>query len=572
MRNVRLKFLQRILLFVSLLGALIVLNLIWVIPTIRATYTSASVLALETVERARADVEFSLETIQRDFMHASEEIALDPKREKIVAELLLKQNPIIKSVGVAGNDGKETFLVDRIDFIAPADLHDYSAQSYFAAARGGRSAFGDVFISPASEPHIMLALPIMRAGTASGVLVGEINIRDLVSAIHTPETEQGHVYVVDKNGFQIIHPDLTETLRRPNFMARPIINRVVTQRVLANGLASDDAYVNEQGENTFTVGMPVAGADLSIFFETPRRLALAGIRQVIVFAAITVLLGSLALFMIMRASSRLQDFNARLNELLQENYEVGKMMVRRDLELTRANARLEELDQIKSEFVSIAAHQLRTPLTGIRWSYQAILDGETGSLNPEQRRLLESGLGATLRMVELVNDLLNVARIEEGKFGIRLVRQPIAPLITRLVERYAELAQRKGVIFSYTPAAGPSPDILLDEEKITIVLDNVLDNALKYTEPGGKIFLRIAVQEKCLLMEVADTGIGIPKSQLHRVFTKFFRADNALRFHTAGTGLGLYVVKNIVEKHGGAIEIASNIGKGTVFRITLPVV
>jgi len=571
MRNVRFKFLRRTLFFISLLGAFIVLNLIWVIPTIQATYSSASVLALETVERARGDVGFSLETVQRELAHAAEEIAFDPARQKIAAELLLKQNSVIKSVGVAGTDGRETFLVDRFDFVAPSDLHDYNGQNYFAVALTGVSAFGDVFISSASEPHIMLAVPIAPGGIVSGVLVSEINIRDFVSAIHTPEIRQGHIYIVDKKGFQIIHPDLSETLRRPNFLARPIVNKVVTRRAVADGLASEDAYVNEQGENTFTVGMPVAVADLSIFFEQPRSTALAGVHSVIVFAAITVLLGSSALLVIMRGRSRLESFNVRLNELLKENYEVGKMMVRRDLELTRANARLEELDEIKTEFVSIAAHQLRTPLTGIRWSYQTLLDGESGAMNQEQRHLLESGLGATLRMVDLVNDLLSVARIEEGKFGINLRKQSVAPLLTRLAGRYAALAGQKGIAFS-SILSETLPDIAFDEEKMEIVFDNVLDNALKYTEPGGAIALKVFYEKGSMHVEVSDTGVGISKNQLHRVFTKFFRADNALHLHTSGTGLGLYVVKNIIEKHGGSVIVESVEGKGSKFSVTLPIV
>ena len=261
--------------------------------------------------------------------------------------------------------------------------------------------------------------------------------------------------------------------------------------------------------------------------------------------------------------------NASLRGLLKENYEVGKMMVRRDLDLTRANARLEELDTIKTEFVSIAAHQLRTPLTGVRWSYQTLLDGESGAMNQEQRRLLESGLGATLRMVDLVNDLLSVARIEEGKFGIHLLKQPLMPLLTRLAGRYAALAAQKGIIFSSVLSA-TLPDIPFDEEKMEIAFDNVLDNALKYTEPGGAIALKVFYEKESVHVEVSDTGVGISQGQLHRVFTKFFRADNALRLHTSGTGLGLYVVKNIVEKHGGEIDVKSEEGKGSVFVFTLP--
>ncbi len=600
MHGSRVTFVQRILVFLVALATLVVLNLIWVVPTIRTTYSSASVLALATVERARADVTFSLETMQNGLVDAAEEIAFEPERKKIVVNRVLKYNPAIKSLGLAGRDGKETFLLDRFKFITSADFQDYSAAPDFSAALQGVSTFGEVFISPELEPHIRLAIPVSRAGVIDHVLIADINIRDLVSAIHTPEIKEGHIYVVDENGYQIIHPNLSEILRRPNFLSRPIVKKVVQNHVVADGLASDDQYVNERGQSTFTVGMPVSIADFSIFFETPRSVALAGVRQVIIFAGITVLLGALMLVVIIRSRGRLQFLNIQLNDLLKENYEVGKilvrrdreltaanvrleeflreldsvgkMLVRRDLELTRANTRLEELDEIKSEFVTIAAHQLRTPLTGIRWSYQILLEDATGVLTSGQRRILSGGLGASLRMINLVNDLLSVARIEEGRFGFHFTLQSPTAMIAHAVERFGKMAGEKGIAFVPELPAGSVRSFAFDEEKISLVLDNVLDNAVKYTEPGGKIAFSVTEEKNALKIVVSDTGIGVPKEQLHRVFGKFFRANNAVRFHTSGTGLGLYVSKNIVEKHNGTMNVESAESKGSTFTITLPMV
>ena len=594
-------FFHKILFFVSTLGALVALNLIWLIPTLRSTYWSASVLALETVKRARSEVAFSLETIQRDLARSAEEIAYEPERKKKVLERALKYNPGIRSIGVAGEDGKETMLIDRFAYVPPSALRDWRGESYFTRARDGETSFGSVFISPESEPHITLAIPVSRAGTVREVLVADINLRDLVSSVRTPEITAGHIYVVDAAGYQIIHPNLSELLRRRNFLSRPIVGKVVRDRVIANGLAADDGYTNERGERTFTVGMPIPAAGLSIFFETPRSSALVGVRQAVLFALVTIALGIVIVLLTIQGADRLRRLNTRLREFLKENYEVGKilvrrdreltwanvrleeflreldnagkMLVRRDLELTQANARLEELDRVKSEFVSIAAHQLRTPLTGVRWSYQTMLDPDTGPLTRDQRRIAETGLGATMRMIGLVNDLLSVARIEEGRFGIRLRKQSIDSLIRDIAARHRTLAAQKGVKFSLEiPTDSVLPAIAFDEEKLTIVFDNLLDNALKYTEPGGTITLRVRPEEGRLRFEAVDTGIGIPKEQVHRVFTKFFRADNAIRFHTSGTGLGLYVARNIVEAHGGAMEVRSDEGKGSVLSFFLPVV
>ena len=598
MHRKRLTFLPRILFFIAALALLIILNLIWVIPTIRAMYSSTSVLALEITQRARGNITSSLEAIQKELAVGAEEIVFEPNRKKIVIERILKDIPGIKSIGVAGRDGKETFLIDRFQFVMPADFWDYATTTYFSGALRGSASFSDVSISPALEPHIILATPVERSGIIDEVLIADINIRDLVSAIDTPEIKDGHIYAVDQDGYQILHPNLNEILRRPNFLARPIVKKVVQGRVIADGLAPDDPYTNEQNQNVFTVGIPVAVAGFSIFFEQSRSVALTGVRQIIEFAGITILLEALALFVIIRGRGRLQNLNVQLNELLKENYEVGKilvrrdreltatnsqlenflkelddvgkMLVRRDLELTQANARLEELDKVKSEFVTIAAHQLRTPLTGIRWSYQTLMEEGGTAMTPGQLRIIQGGLGASLRMIDLVNSLLNVARIEEGRFGFRFTMQAPAAMIAHATEQAQKAAAAKGIRFVVQMPDHPISAFFFDEDKMTLVLDNMLDNAVKYTEPGGTITMEVLREGQSLKISVTDTGIGIPKDQMHRVFGKFFRADNALRFHTSGTGLGLYVCKNIVERHNGTMSVESVEGGGTTFTMALP--
>src|SRR3989344_760184 len=266
---------------------------------------------------------------------------------------------------------------------------------------------------------------------------------------------------------------------------------------------------------------------------------------------------------------RLKNLNRRMAELLQENYEEGKILVRRDMELTDANTRLTALDQSKSEFVSIAAHQLRTPLPGIRWTFNALLDRELGELNPEQYKAVESGLKSSVRMIDLVNDLLNVARIEEGKFGLQLKKLPFVRFVEPIIERAKLLAEEKGVVFvaNVSPAL---PVVEMDEEKMGIAVDNILDNAVKSTPPGGTVTINAAPTRDGLTVAVTDTGIGIPRNQVGHIFNKFFRADNALRFQTSGNGLGLYVLKNIIEGHAGRINIESKEGQGTTVTMILP--
>jgi signal transduction histidine kinase len=256
---------------------------------------------------------------------------------------------------------------------------------------------------------------------------------------------------------------------------------------------------------------------------------------------------------------------------IEEFDKLTRQLVKRDLDLARANQRLAELDAAKSDFISVAAHQLRTPLTGIKWSYTALLDADTGPLNPAQKEIAEKGLALITNTIELVNDLLNVARLEEGRMQFDIKRQSIIPLAKKAVERFKLIAEEKNIaFFSSIPEESSFPNVNIDAEKIDLVLANLLDNAIKYTPSGGRIDFNLSQEPGLIKIIVQDSGIGIPKNQRNRLFTKFFRADNAIGVHTDGTGLGLYMVKKIIDRHGGKIVVDSVEGKGTAFIITIP--
>lgn len=225
------------------------------------------------------------------------------------------------------------------------------------------------------------------------------------------------------------------------------------------------------------------------------------------------------------------------------------------------------MDRTKHEFVSIAAHQLRTPLTGLSWIFESIGAG-SAEASP-QKTLSQQGLAEVRNMVDLVNDLLDLSQIEEGRFGIKRAHQSIMPLFERLPAIGDH--QPTGKKINITMVIPPDlPELDIDAHKIQFVLTNLVDNACKYTPSGGTVTVLAKVENKALLIEVKDTGIGIPEEDKDRVFAKFFRAANALSFHPDGSGLGLYVAKNIVEQHGGRIWFMSEHNTGTTFYMTLP--
>ncbi|MCD6271072.1 HAMP domain-containing histidine kinase, partial [bacterium] len=236
-------------------------------------------------------------------------------------------------------------------------------------------------------------------------------------------------------------------------------------------------------------------------------------------------------------------------------------------DITREKA----IEEMKSQFVSVAAHQLRTPLSIIKWSLGMLLAGDVGEFTEEQKEFLQKTYQTNERMIKLVNDLLNVARIEEGRFVYQPKAVEFDQVVKQVFESLKELAQKKNLKFQLVIKKSKKPKVVkVDIEKITLVIKNLLENAIRYTPPGGEVTVRIERQDKEILFSVQDTGVGIPKDQQKRVFTRFFRGANVIKMETEGTGLGLFISKNIVEAHGGKIWFKSKENKGSTFFFTLP--
>lgn len=226
------------------------------------------------------------------------------------------------------------------------------------------------------------------------------------------------------------------------------------------------------------------------------------------------------------------------------------------------------IDKLKSEFISIAAHQLRTPLSAIKWAIKMILDGDVGALNNEQQELLKQGYASNERIIALVNDMLNVSRIEEGRFGYSFNKDSFEEslnIVTKSLENQINNKKIKLVV----SLPKNLPMVFMDKQKMTLVLQNLIENAVKYTPEYGKIEVKVKNNKTELEVKVKDNGIGIPKADQEKLFSKFFRAENVIRMQTEGSGLGLFIVKNIIEKHGGKIVCKSDEGKGTEFTFTI---
>lgn len=260
----------------------------------------------------------------------------------------------------------------------------------------------------------------------------------------------------------------------------------------------------------------------------------------------------------------LQKVEHQLGEVNEELVEMNKSFI-------MANKRLRELDQLKTEFISVASHQLRTPLSAIKWVLKMLIDGDVGKLTREQKDLLEKGYQSNERMISLINDLLNVSRIEEERFQYRFVESSIVDVVDRLVEEMRMMMEKKSLQFE-KKIDRHIPLMRIDPQKMHLAIQNLLDNAIKYTPDGGKILVRISRDGEDIIFSIQDSGVGIPQDQVDRVFSKFFRGDNVIRMQTQGTGLGLFIARSIIEKHSGTISFESHEGRGTTFTFRIPIV
>lgn len=228
-----------------------------------------------------------------------------------------------------------------------------------------------------------------------------------------------------------------------------------------------------------------------------------------------------------------------------------------------------EVDRAKTEFVSLASHQLRTPLSSINWYSEMLLAGDGGRLNEEQASFVKEIYTGNQRMVELVNSLLNVSRLELGTFAVEPVPTNVIKIAQEVLsELKPGISSKKlKLVFDYDKNI---PIISADPKLIRIVFQNLLSNSVKYTPDKGSVKLLLTQDKKNLLVRVADSGYGIPKDQQDKIFSKLFRADNVREKDTEGTGLGLYIIKSIVDHAGGKISFESEEDKGTSFFLSLP--
>lgn len=245
---------------------------------------------------------------------------------------------------------------------------------------------------------------------------------------------------------------------------------------------------------------------------------------------------------------------------------IAKLIILHDI------TKIKYAEASKSQFISVVAHQLKSPLSAARLSLKMLLDRDFGKINKEQQDILEKTYKKNESLIYLVEDLLKEAEVDEAdQFDNRSLIN-LEDLVTPVIDFYRDEMKRKKINFKFNKPDEKLPGVLADQEKIKMVIQNLFDNAVKYTPPRGKIEVDIITKKEEVEFKIKDSGIGIPEDQKEKIFTRFSRATNAVNGKTAGSGLGLSIAKDIVEKYRGRIWFQSKENEGSAFFFSLPFV
>lgn len=232
--------------------------------------------------------------------------------------------------------------------------------------------------------------------------------------------------------------------------------------------------------------------------------------------------------------------------------------------------KLAEANRLKSEFISIVSHQLRSPLSNLKWAVELLFSKKIGQISEKQEDYLKILSENTIRMGELISSLLTVSRIEQGRLILNKSDFSIKNLVSEVISKFEPQARASGIEIKFS-FPNSLPNVFTDPTQVKLAVEIFLDNAVRYIKGKGEVLVILEGRRKDLLLKVQDNGVGIPEEDKKHIFEKFFRSRNVLKYQTEGSGIGLYIAKSVIEECGGRIGFQSKENKGSTFWFTLPI-
>ena len=515
---------------------------------------------------------------------------------------LLKTAPAITEAAAVDESGRERLRVSRVRPILPADLTDRSRDPAYLGTKAGKSFIGPVYFVRESEPYMTVAVPMEpMAGEIVGALIAEVNltyVRDVVSDIAVGKA--GYAYVVSPTGDLIAHPDLSFVLEKRNMRELGQVRAALAGRP---GVLPPEPSLT--GQRVLPAFAPIPGLGWAVVVERPLAEAYAPLYGSILRTAILVLVGLgvavLASLLIGRRVVRpvealrqgaarigsgdleyrlevktgdelqvlAEEFN-RMAARLQESYATLEQRIdERTRELAQKSGELEAASRHKSEFLANMSHELRTPLNSVIGFSEVLRDRMFGDLNAKQTQYVEVILTSGRHLLTLINDILDLSKIEAGRMELDLATFDLPLAIQNALTLVSDRAARQGITLATAldPRLGP---LTADERKLKQILLNLLANAVKFTPAGGRVEVAASPSNGHVEIAVTDTGIGIAEEDRDVIFEEFRQVGASEGRPREGTGLGLPLAKRFVELHGGRIWVESKAGGGSTFTFTIP--
>jgi len=483
-----------------------------------------------------------------------------------------------------------------------------STEPYWQAFKQtGELTFSEPMVDATGRHVIRIALPI----SAQEVLVATYTLAQLQNAVRDPETIRldRYSFIVDRHGHVVAHPDERVWAERRDLSVLPPVQAAMMGR--GGTMVYRDPVT---GHERSAVYLPMGGIGWAVIAVQPSASTMLTSPMVANRNTLLILAAGLALAVWMTAmlSRRLalpvEEFSYRLKTLTTEPIRPGQAEVlemrtgiveyhdvsesakalyealaqtiaaleARTSELKLSNEQLEatvealkRLDRLRADFLNALSHDLRIPLTSIIGYAELLQDAQNPPLGPDEQEYVTHIIDACRRMESMLEELLDYARLEVGR--IKLHIEPVDPhaLLDETFMFFRPLAEQKHLKLN-AEVPETLPEALVDPDRLRQILNNLISNAIKYTPPGGSITVRACLQDDCVVFEVQDTGYGLSDEDKQHLFEKFYRSSRPEIQREQGSGIGLALIKGVIEAHGGHIEVVSKVGKGSLFLFTLP--
>lgn len=499
--------------------------------------------------------------------------------QHFILRRLLDEFPEIQEISFINIRGYETSRANRSfpDGVPTEELQNIKTSEKFIKARESQDYISPIYLK--SGPTVTISAPVYnRNGVIISVLTGDVGLETIQKIVEKSQLGKiGYLYVVARDGFLVAHSQ-KDKINSPNLAYIDFVKSTVGS---SPETTNESRYLSAWDETVVASGRYLENLSIGVIAEWPIKEAdqiLNTLNKQFFTTSLLVLAGTI-IFSVLVASrivKPIKTLEAGTHLIAEGKFDQPILIKTKDEIEDLGNAfndmalGLKRLEELKKEFVFIAAHELRTPVAIIKGYLSLIIDGNFGEINPQVKDTMLKTFNANQRLVQLVNDLLEIARAEAGKLTIRIAAIDISEPMSSIIKEMQILANEKSINLIYESMSS-APKIMADADRLKEIMTNLIGNAIKYMTSAGTIIISHEIAGNEFVTHVKDTGLGISKKDQEKLFEKFYRVQTEKTRDISGTGLGLFIVKQIVEKMGGKIWVKSEEGKGSTFSFSLTI-